>query len=300
MGETVYRLFAYFIIYAFLGWCVEVVFVTVTKGKLVNRGFLNGPICPIYGVGFLGILALLRPVEDNLILLYLGGMLVTTAVELAVGWLLYRLFHARWWDYTDEPFNLGGYICLKFSLMWGFVAVFAVKLIHPVVTGLVDLVPRVLHWPAVIFFGVLLLADFGTTVRTVVGMNHRLEELDKISAALRKGSDALSQKLGEKALSNAELWDEKKVQLALAKAEGKEELQAWQAEWSAKTREMLEKRRELKRTLTRHRYVGMGRLLRAFPDMKHMRYDDVVRLLENELQRGTREEKPLPDRLNRL
>ena len=120
MDYSVYQLLGLFLVYSFLGWCVEVTFVAVTLGQVVNRGFLNGPVCPIYGVGMLGVLLLLEPISDNILLLFFGGMLLCTAVELVGGWILEKVFHTRWWDYTDQPFNLKGYVCLGFSLMWGF------------------------------------------------------------------------------------------------------------------------------------------------------------------------------------
>ena len=118
-GFTLYQIAAYFLIYSFLGWCVEVAYAAVTRGKLVNRGFLNGPVCPIYGFGMLALLFALTPLLDNNLLLFVGGVIIPSAIELAGGWLLYRLYHTRWWDYTDRPFNVGGFICLEFSLYWG-------------------------------------------------------------------------------------------------------------------------------------------------------------------------------------
>ena len=123
----------YFFIYAFLGWCVEVVFHTITTGRWVNRGFLNGPVCPIYGVGMVLVLLALWPLRHNLFVLFLGSVVLTSTLELITGWVLKTLFHTTWWDYSDEPFQLGGYICLRFSLAWGVGGVFMVRIIHPVV-----------------------------------------------------------------------------------------------------------------------------------------------------------------------
>ena len=116
---TFYDLLWYFTIYSFLGWCSEVIFATVTTGKFVNRGFLNGPVCPIYGFGMVLVLAILTPVQQSGLALFFGGMILASALELAGGWALKKIFHTTWWDYSDQPFNLGGYICLKFSLAWG-------------------------------------------------------------------------------------------------------------------------------------------------------------------------------------
>ena len=118
-GFSLYQTLAYFLIYSCLGWCLEVVYAAVTTGKLVNRGFLNGPVCPIYGFGMVIVLYALTPLVDNTLLLYLGGVILPSALELVGGWALYKLYRTRWWDYSDYPFNIGGYICLEFCLLWG-------------------------------------------------------------------------------------------------------------------------------------------------------------------------------------
>ena len=130
-GFSLYHILAFFLIYSCLGWCVEVVYAAATTGQLVNRGFLNGPVCPIYGFGMILVLFCLTPLEDDLLLLYLGGVILPSALELVGGWALYKLYRTRWWDYTDKPFNIGGYVCLEFSLMWGLGAMVMVKVIHP-------------------------------------------------------------------------------------------------------------------------------------------------------------------------
>ena len=113
-----YYLLWFFFIYAFLGWCTEVCFVALKTGTFVNRGFLNGPVCPIYGFGALVVLTALEPLRDHLLLLFLGSMALTSLLEYLTGLLLEKLFYQRWWDYSDEPFNVGGYICLRFSLIY--------------------------------------------------------------------------------------------------------------------------------------------------------------------------------------
>lgn len=140
-GFSLYHILAFFLIYSCLGWCVEVVYAAATTGQLVNRGFLNGPVCPIYGFGMILVLFFLTPLEDDLLLLYLGGVILPSALELVGGWALYKLYRTRWWDYTDKPFNIGGYVCLEFSLMWGVGAMVMVKVIHPTLAALVNIIP---------------------------------------------------------------------------------------------------------------------------------------------------------------
>ena len=140
-GFSLYHVLAFFLIYSCTGWCLEVIFAAATTGQLVNRGFLNGPVCPIYGFGMIIVLFALTPLQDSILLLYIGGVILPSALELVGGWALYKLYHTRWWDYSDFPFNIGGYICLQFSLLWGVGTLVVMRIVHPVVAGLVGMVP---------------------------------------------------------------------------------------------------------------------------------------------------------------
>ena len=122
-----YKYLLYFLVFSFLGWCVEVVFHVFKTGRVVNRGLAKGPICPIYGVGICLSYLLLRSVE-SFILLALLSMAVATIVEFSVGWLLERTLGQRLWDYSAERGNILGYVCPRFSLIWGVVCAFAVRL----------------------------------------------------------------------------------------------------------------------------------------------------------------------------
>ena len=102
-GFSLYQTLAYFLIYSCLGWCLEVVYAAVTTGKLVNRGFLNGPVCPIYGFGMVIVLYALTPLVDNTLLLYLGGVILPSVLELVGGWALYKLYRTRWWTTVTTP-----------------------------------------------------------------------------------------------------------------------------------------------------------------------------------------------------
>ena len=116
---TLYEVFAYFFCYSFLGWVTEVAFHAVTQGKFVNRGFLNGPVCPIYGTGMVAVLLILGENISRAWLVFLVGVGLPTLIELITGWVLERFFHNKWWDYSSRRFNLKGYICLEFSILWG-------------------------------------------------------------------------------------------------------------------------------------------------------------------------------------
>jgi len=297
-----YQAVGLFFLYAFLGWCVEVAFVAVTCGRVVNRGFLNGPVCPIYGFGMLGVLYLLRPVEENLLLLFLGGMVLASALELAGGWALNRLFHTRWWDYSNEPFNLGGYICLKFSLMWGLGTVMVVRLVHPALYDLFLWIPRRLGVGLEVVLTLIFLADLAATVVTVMGLERDLKELHELAGTLRRGSDMLTQKVGGAAQAADTRLDEGRLEWQLAKAEGREEWERLRQEWEemrSESRQELEERLaglqarsdQLREKLLQHRTFGENRLLRAFPGMKRPERQPLLESLQEELSRRLRQKK---------
>lgn len=123
-----YRYLIYFLAFSFFGWCAEVIFYMLKTGGFVNRGFAKGPFCPIYGVGISLSFLLLSSVESFLLLALLS-MAVATAVELTVGVIFDKLLGIRLWDYRGERWNIGGYVCPKFSLVWGVVCAAVIRLI---------------------------------------------------------------------------------------------------------------------------------------------------------------------------
>ena len=127
------QLFLAFLTYSFLGWVCETVYCSIGQRKFVNRGFLNGPLCPVYGFGAMAVLFFLRPVRENLLVLYLSGVLVTSVIEYITGFLLEKLFATKWWDYSTYRFNIHGRVCLRNSLMFGVLSVIAARVIDPVV-----------------------------------------------------------------------------------------------------------------------------------------------------------------------
>ena len=106
-----------FFFYCFCGWVWESCYVSARQRQWVNRGFLHGPLLPIYGSGAIIILFVTLPVADNLWLVYVLGMLAATLLEYVVGAVMEQLFKVRYWDYTKQPCNLHGYICLTFLII---------------------------------------------------------------------------------------------------------------------------------------------------------------------------------------
>ena len=132
----------FFYVYSFLGWIWECFYVSVRQRKWVNRGFLNGPALPIYGFGAISVLLITLPVEDNIYLVYIMGMIGATLLEYITGSLMERIFHVRYWDYSTQPCNLNGHICLGCSLGWGLFSVLMVNVIHKPIKQTVEKIPE--------------------------------------------------------------------------------------------------------------------------------------------------------------
>lgn len=244
LPRSVYEIACIFFLYGFIGWCVEVIYAAVNRGEFVNRGFLFGPICPIYGIGMLAVLAALDPISDNFILLYVGSVAITTALEFLVGLLAEKLFHTRLWDYSDEPFNLKGYVCLKFSLLWGIGALVIVDILHPILMKPINLVPMWLGVPAVCVLGAILLTDFVLTIAEALRLPGRIRAVQEIERLLTTVSDGIGENLADGTL----------------KARGrKDELDAKLAQY----RRLFE---------ARTRGLANMRLFRAFPHLRSGRY----------------------------
>ncbi len=131
MIDIIAKYFLLFIIYSFLGWCMEMVYCYYCTKKWVDRGFLIGPICPIYGVGCLGISLLLIKYKNDPIVLFLMTALICSLLEYFTSYLMEKLFKARWWDYSDKKYNINGRICLELIWAFGVLGLFIVYLVHP-------------------------------------------------------------------------------------------------------------------------------------------------------------------------
>lgn len=333
-GFTFYQTAAYFLIYSCLGWCVEVAYAAITRGRLVNRGFLNGPVCPIYGFGMLALLFALTPLLDNSLLLFVGGVIIPSAIELAGGWLLYRLYHTRWWDYTDRPFNVGGFICLEFSLYWGLGSVFIMKLVHPTIAALVGIVPTPMGWVVIGLLYLVYAADVVVTAITAAGLADELDTLEKIADSIHDVSDAMTGLIGSTAMDADQKLDESRLQLKLAGAELRsagEKLSSREVRRAARAKAdeaveaarraaagtmeratdraaqllQLEKLRrelearadEIQAQMQRGAFFGAGRLVNAFPRMRHGRRNlplDVLRRHHNPKDSTKDRDKPQP------
>ena len=271
-----YELLWIFLIYAFLGWCAEVVFAAVKTGQFVNRGFLLGPVCPIYGLGVSFVLLALSPLEGNLFLLFVGSVVITSALEFLVGWVAEKALHQRLWDYSDMPFNIKGYICLAFSLMWGIACILVVRVVHPLILSLIHWLPHILGIVLLAVFYALFAADLILTLAAALKLPKQMKAAEELEKRIRALSDNIGEGLYHQ-VSKLDLEEKKESFSARKEArDAKNEL----------LRQELEARLEQYR-----RSFGQNRTYRrwtkAFPHLKkqaHHRRLEAIRAYLDELR----------------
>ncbi|MCI5643401.1 MAG: hypothetical protein MR285_04750 [Peptoniphilus sp.] len=235
----------YYFIYAFVGWVVEVSYHAVTVGKFINRGFLSGPYCPIYGFSAISVIYFLTDIaEKNKFVLFLGSMLIATLIEFVAGFLLEKIFHERWWDYSDRKLNIGGYICLEFSVIWGMFCFLLYEAVHPVIKNLVNLIPLVVLKYLDIGLVIIMTIDLIATVNTIIGLNKKMKTIDKISKDIRKVSDMIGMRVYDKTV----------------------EIENRQEVLKKKT-EIVEIESKIKELREREKVLGEKRLLKAYPNL---------------------------------
>jgi len=191
--DTVSKLFWLFLAYSFLGWLLETVTAAATKKRFINRGFLNGPLCCVYGIAGVLITVVLRDLKGNWVFLYLGSTVFASLTEWTAGALLEHLGAGKWWDYSKEKWNLSGRVCLKTSLLWGALGVLAMTFGNPFLLGILELLPVPLK-------NILLLASLGIVLLDTLGSLaaiHRLRGAERLRSANER-IDIATQNLGDR------------------------------------------------------------------------------------------------------
>lgn len=141
-GQNFYYIFYVFVLYGVIGWIYETILVSVQKKSFVNRGFLTGPIIPIYGCGALLFYILFWNSRDQYVMVFFGSVLMATVLEYITSLVMELLFHTRWWDYSHYRYNLNGRVCLMVSLFWGALALLMLHVIHPGIDYMITSFPR--------------------------------------------------------------------------------------------------------------------------------------------------------------
>lgn len=253
-------LFLWFLFYSLIGWIYESTLLSISERRWVNRGFLNGPLCPIYGFGASMAIVLLHDLS-NPIVIFLISAFGACALEYVTSWGLEKIFHARWWDYNHYRFNINGRICLLGAIVFGFAGVIITDIVQPVVAWITFMIPlHIVHWMCVVF-AVLIIID---TIVTVIG-------LIDFSANLAKFSEAI-QTYAEKA-GDSWQW-------------GKEEFIGKMHDWAESSQEIVD---TMQNTASSILNKQQRRMINAFPRMRSTestKYSKIIETLR-ELLRNT-------------
>lgn len=287
-----YYLILYFFVYGFLGWCTEVAFAACKERKFVNRGFLNGPICPIYGIGVGIVVQFLTPYKENLVLLYIASVVMVTALEWVTGFILEKIFHNKWWDYSKMPLNLNGYVCLLFSLIWGVACVLIVDFIHPLIHKGLSWIPFPVGMTLIVVLSIVMFVDLYVTASTILKMNKHLEKMKEIAADLHRISDELGESIYQEVVEVLERKDGWKLKVQEASGDFKDKIQGASGGVKDKIQgvsdEAMEKIADLKK---KYKEIGgkgtqiSKRLLKAFPRIESERYREAMEDLKKFLRR---------------
>lgn len=207
MPQSFAEILYIFFIYAVLGWAVEVIYAAFDDKMFVNRGFLGGPLCPIYGLGVLVVSVVLNPLRDNLLLLFAGSVALATALELVVGWVLERFFNQKWWDYSKRRFNFRGYICLSFSLIWGVALTLVIWIVHPFVLSFIRTIPPT--WSAWILplLVTVFIFDVLYTAAALWNLDRKIVVIDKVEGILKMISDSVGEGIYETTASAIDIGE---------------------------------------------------------------------------------------------
>lgn len=169
--------FILFLVYSFMGWLMEVLWTLYLDKKLVDRGFLVGPICPIYGCGCVLIILLLSRFIDMPVLLFIMTILLCTVLEYFTSYFMEKIFHARWWDYSKRKFNLNGRVCLETMLPFGILGTLIVYLVNPFFMKILLKIPNPVLTGVTIFLFVLFVVDFCVSFKVILNFRSTVKNV---------------------------------------------------------------------------------------------------------------------------
>ena len=191
MEYTIYQLLWLFLCYSFLGWLCETALAAMRKRRLLNRGFLNTPFSPVYGLGGVLFAIFLPELRSDPFFLFLGGMILATVLELFTGILLEKLTGQKWWDYSGQRFQFEGHICLTYSVLWGLSALFCLFVGNRLLLALVGLIPDPVGRVILLVIFLLLALDVLTALAALFQWKISFREAEELSRFLRKLTQTL-------------------------------------------------------------------------------------------------------------
>lgn len=265
-----------FFIYGFFGWIFETTYVSVRKRKFVNRGFLRGPILPIYASGAIIMLFASIPFKGNLAATFLAGMAAATLLELVVGLAMESIFKVKYWDYSNQKFQFKGVICLSSSIAWGFLTLFLTEVIHKPVEKMVFQIPQIAEYILVVILSIAFVADTVISVKAALDLKKMLEKM----TVMRKELEEMQEQFLEAAT-------EKKDTILKAASQRKERfmerIEDYREELLENTPDKMEAYRQLKSKLEEYREYSRNygrlkaQLLKAHPSASSVKYKEALR-----------------------
>lgn len=206
---TIVQWVFFFYFYCLFGWVFESTYVSMKKRRFVNRGFMRGPFLPLYGSGGIMMLLVSAPFQDNLLLVYIAGCIGATVLEYITGVIMEALFKVRYWDYSNQPFNFQGHICLGSSLAWGALTVFMTQFLHKPVEQFVLSIPMEILSPITFLLTLIIVADFSLSFKAAMDIRDILIKMEKAKEEVERMSKRLDVMI---AIANDEMENWKQEQ----------------------------------------------------------------------------------------
>ena len=256
--------FFYFAVYSFFGWICETTYCAILDKKYVNRGFLKGPVCPIYGVGAVIVISVLNPVADNIILLFLCGMILTSILEYFTGFLLEVIFNLKWWDYSEYKFNIKGRVCLLNSVLFGILSVVTVKFINPVITKIIESIPNSIGIFILVILTISFLMDTIITGYKMLQLSGKLQEINVLYQEIKDKSEVYKDIFYQNMEKLDELMENEKI------IHTKELISNLKIKWES--------------AIIKNKSVNK-RIFKAFPNIKSLKYNASLDRLKDELKK---------------
>ncbi len=301
-GVEFINVFYNFIIYSFLGWVYESLYVSFLKKSWVNRGFLNGPVIPIYGAGATLVYIVFWPYRNQYFLVFLGGMLLATLLEYLTSFCMELLFHAKWWDYSDKKFNINGRICLSVSVFWGLLSIFMTLVLQPHIVQILDVIPRLYGEYIGYFIFIVFISDTTITVIHTLQLDAILTDLQKLKQDLQdyiensriyETKEELKHKLSSykasELLDNIKSFMEENKEKLIERNLSREGFEFKKLRYDME-RHVKDYINKLQARENKTSYV-QRRLLKAFPDLRSIRHELELTNLQERLFIGIGKER---------
>ena len=300
---TWYQWLTFFYLYCFFGWIFESSYVSILKRRFVNRGFLRIPMLPLYGSGAVMMLVVSEPFQDSLLLTWVSGVIGATILEYVTGWAMEQLFKVRYWDYSNQKFNLHGYICLSSSIAWGFLTIFMTHVIHKPIERAVLSLPVMWDILFVAVVTVVFTADAIVCTREALAFGRSLEAARK----LRQDLDILRVQTALLRMDAEDRLHETRTDLETRLAGRRADLEARLEELRSRTGnrleglrgksesqllELLKEKEASLAAIREHRRKFLRSVLRSNPTASSRRYKDEVQDMIHYLEDSGKGQSP--------